>query len=103
MTASLHFISGWSWPDNAFVRSGFGLQGATGSEPSSSRALESFEPKENDKAGVGMIPVGWSEGNKDEGHKSPLMAVARDGDSSIIGWRWSETGSASRYELSAGR
>src|ERR1700735_3435064 len=102
--ASLHSISGWSWLGNAFVRSGFGMQGVTGSEPSSSGALESFEPKENDKAGVETVPVGcWSERNKDEGDKSPLMAVARDGDLSIIGWRWSQTGSAPRHELSAGR
>ena len=103
VTASLHSTSGWSWPGNAFDRSGFGLQGVTGSEPSSSCALESFEPKENDRAGVETVPVGWSERNKDEGDKSPLMAVARDGDLSIIGWRWSETGSTPRYELSAGR
>src|SRR6202034_4528412 len=75
-------------------------QGVTGSEPSSSSALESFEPKENVKAGVETVPVGWSERNKDEGDKSPLMAVARDGDLRIIGWRWSQTGSAPRHELS---
>ena len=85
VTASLHSISGWSWLGNAFVRSGFGLQGVTGSEPSSSCTFEGFELKENDKAGVETVPVGWSERNKDEGGKSPLMAVARDGDLSIIG------------------